>query len=145
MDVVTVVQEQHEAAEYALTDVVEAFGEARADRLRSLTALLSAHEAAEEIVIHPALRSLGDAGAAISAARIEEEAEAKSTLTELAEMDVESAEFETRFAQLRAAVLQHAENERQTVLPMLQEAFSDQERRAMGDAFVAAQHHRQAE
>jgi hemerythrin superfamily protein len=145
MDVVTVVLEQHEAAEYALREVAEASGEARSDRLRSLTALLSAHESAEEVVIHPALRSLGDRGNAISDARMSEETQARTWLAELAELDPASDEFESRFQELMAAVLQHAENERLSVLPLLQESYTDHERRAMGDAFVAAQHHRPTE
>ena len=145
MDVVTVVLEQHEAAEYALREVAEASGEARADRFRSLTELLSAHEAAEEIVIHPALRSLGARGNAISDARLSEEVEAKQSLADLAELDAASDEFESRYRELMAAVLQHADNERLSVLPLLQESYTDHERRAMGDAFLAAHHHRPAE
>ena len=144
MDVVTVVQEQHEAAEYALREVAGASGEARGDRFRSLTELLSAHEAAEGTVIHPALRSLGDRGNAISAARLSEEVEAKKSLADLATLDAGSDEFGSRFTELMAAVLQHANNERLSVLPLLQESYTDQERRAMGDAFLAA-HHRPAE
>lgn len=145
MDVVTVVLEQHEAAKYALREVAEASGDARSDRFRSLTALLSAHESAEEIVIHPALRSIGDRGNAVSEARMHEETEAKKSLADLAELDPASDEFESRFQELMTAVLQHADNERMSVLPLLQESFTDQERRAMGDAFLAAQHHRPTE
>lgn len=141
MDVVTVVLEQHEAAEYALREVAEASPDARTDRLRSLTMLLSAHEAAEEHVIYPALRELGTEGTAVADARASEEAEAREVLTSLADSEVTSPEFTTRFQAFMDTVLQHAETERVTVLPLLQASFSDQDRRAMGDAFLAAQHH----
>ena len=142
MDVVTVVLEQHEAAEYSLREVAETSGDARADRLRSLTMRLSAHEAAEEDVIYPALRQLGAEGAAVADARTSEEAQTRELLTALADMEPTSTEFSERFEELMNGVLEHAEHERISVLPLLQASFSDHERRAMGDAFLAAQHHR---
>lgn len=142
MDVVTVVLEQHEAAEYALREVAEASADARGERLRSLTTLLGAHEAAEESIIYPALRELGSEGAALADARVSEESAAKEVLGSLADIEPTSADFTERFDAFMAMVLQHAENERVTVLPLLQSSFSDQDRRAMGDAFLAAQHPR---
>ena len=145
MDVVTVVLEQHEAAEYSLREVAEASPDARADRFRSLTLLLSEHEAAEENVVYPALRKLGPAGTALADVLATEEAAAKAALKSLGTMEPTSPEFAERFADLMGAVLQHADNERASVLPLLQTSFTDQERRAMGDAFLAAQHHRPTE
>ena len=142
MDVVTVVQEQHDAAAYSMREVAEASAEARADRFRSLTMLLSAHEAAEAQVIYPALRELGAEGNALADARTGEESAARELLDSLAAMEPTSPEFSERFETLMSAVLQHAENERLAVLPFLQASFTDQDRRAMGDAFLAAQHPR---
>lgn len=54
-------------------------------------------------------------------------------------MDAESAEFGTTFDSFMADVLAHATKEEVEVLPLLKSSCSDDERRSMGDAFLATQ------
>jgi hemerythrin superfamily protein len=138
-DVVGVVLEQHEAAKRGLTEVSNAAGDHRSATFGSLAGVLAAHEGAEEAVIYPALRKLGDEGAKVADARAAEEAVAKENLTKLKGMDSRSAEFGQMFETFKAAVMEHASKEEAEVIPLLNASFTDAEREAMGDAFIAAQ------
>lgn len=69
------------------------------------------HEAAEEEIVHPAARRALPDGDAIVEARLEEEREAKTLLTELEKLDCDSIEFEEQFAICRATIIGHAEAE----------------------------------
>jgi len=138
-DVVDVVLEQHVAARKGLTEVSNASGEQRGKLFTALAPVLAAHEAAEQAVVYPALRKLGAEGAKVADARIHEEQAAEQTLTKLKGMDAASAEFGTTFESFMADVLGHATKEEAQVLPMLKSSCSDDERRALGDAFVATQ------
>ena len=73
--------------------------------------MLAVHETAEEEVVYPLLRRLGDHGTSVAEARIAEEDEAKDVLSELETLDPAGAEFATRINVLHQAVLGHAENE----------------------------------
>ncbi len=138
-DVVEIVLEQHVAAKKGMTEVSNASGEQRSELFVALAPVLAAHEAAEEAVIYPALRKLGAEGTKVAAERTREEQAADQTLTELKGMDAASAEFGTTFESFMADVLAHAEKEEAEVLPLLKSSCSDDERRAMGDAFLATQ------
>ena len=138
-DVVAVVLEQHKAAKLGLAEVLNATGDKREESFRSLAGVLAAHEGAEEAVIYPALRALGDNGVKIADARTREEAAAKETLTKLMGMDTGSADFTDLFQPFMADVLEHATKEEAEVLPLLTASFDDGQRRAMGEAFRAAQ------
>ncbi len=138
-DVVDVVLEQHVAGKNGLTEVSNASGEQRGALFVALAPVLAAHEAAEQAVVYPALRKLGAEGTNIADARIHEELAAEQTLTKLKSMDAASAEFGTAFESFMADVLAHATKEEAEVLPMLKSSCSDDERRAMGGAFLATQ------
>jgi len=139
VDVVDVVLEQHVAAKKGLTEVSNASGEQRGKLFTALAPVLAAHEAAEQAVVYPALRKLGVEGANVADARVLEEEAADQALTKLKCMDAASAEFGTAFESLMADVLAHAAKEEAEVLPMLKSSCSDDERRALGDAFIATQ------
>ncbi len=137
-DVVDAVLEQHDAAKRGLAEVANATGSNRSDRFHELAGVLAAHEAAEESVIYPALRRLGDEGARVADARTSEEAAAEQTLWKLQGLDATSDEFGQLFDRFSAEVMEHATKEEAEVLPLLRSSFSDDERGSMGDAFVAA-------
>ncbi len=139
IDVVDVVLEQHVAAKKGLTGVSNATCEQREELFVALAPVLAAHEAAEEAVIYPALRKLGAEGTKVADERTREEQAADQTLTKLKGMDAESTEFGTTFDTFMADVLAHAKKEEAEVLPLLKSLCSDDERRAMGDAFLATQ------
>ena len=138
-DVVDIVLEQHVAAKKGLTGVSNASGEQRGELFVALAPVLAAHEAAEEAVIYPALRKLGAEGTKVADERTREEKAAEQTLTKLKGMDAASAEFGATFDSFMADVLAHATKEEAEVLPLLKSSCSDEDRRAMGDAFLANQ------
>jgi len=138
-DVVDVVLEQHVAAKKGMTEVANASGAQRGELFVALAPVLAAHEAAEEAVIYPALRKLGAEATKVADDRTREEQAAEQTLTKLRGMDAASAEFADTFASFMADVLAHAAKEEAEVLPLLKSSCSDDERRAMGEAFLATQ------
>jgi hemerythrin superfamily protein len=138
-DVTTVVLEQHKQVAQQLDAVRTATGSARAHEFDSLAALLGVHETAEETVIYPALRKLGDEGTRVADKRTQEEDAAKEILTKLKGMDTDSQDFEVLFGEFSAKVHAHAASEESEVIPLLTSSVFPEERQAMGDAFVASQ------
>jgi hemerythrin superfamily protein len=110
-DIVTFLKEQHQQVKGLLERVAEARGDERSKAFTALRRTMAVHETAEEEIIHPAAKRNLPNGASIVEARLREEREAKKALTELEAMDVDSAEFDAKFATLHAAVLAHAESE----------------------------------
>jgi hemerythrin superfamily protein len=138
-DVTTVVLEQHKQVAQRLDAVRSATGSARAEAFASLAALLGVHETAEETVIYPALRKLGDEGTRVADERTHEEDAAKGTLTKLKGLDTGSQEFEALFEEFSSKVHAHAASEEAEVIPLLTSSVSPEERQTMGDAFLASQ------
>jgi hemerythrin superfamily protein len=139
-DVTSVVLAQHKEVGGRLAAVAKATGAERGTEFASLAALLIAHETAEQAVIYPALRKLGAEGVRIADERTGEEGAAKDTLTKLQAMDTGSAEFETLFGEFSAKVHAHADSEEAQVIPLLTQSTTPEDRRSMGDAFLATQH-----
>jgi hemerythrin-like domain-containing protein len=138
-DVITVVLGQHQDVAGRLDAVMSAAGSTRADAFEALADLLDVHETAEETVIYPALRKLGNEAARVADDRAHEEAAAKQILTRLKGLDAGSNEFESLFSEFSAKVHEHAASEESEVIPLLTSSLSAQERQAMGDAFRASQ------
>ncbi len=112
-DVVGFLKEQHEQIKTMFADVIAARGEERQRAFIALRRLLAVHETAEEEIVHPAARRALPDGEAIVDARLKEENEAKKALTELEKLDVDSAEFDTKFQTPKSDVIAHAESEEQ--------------------------------
>jgi hemerythrin superfamily protein len=138
-DVTTLVLAQHKDVAGRLAAVLDATGSARSEEFNSLAELLAVHEAAEEAVIYPALRNLGDEGTRIANERTGEEAAAKETLTKLKGMNTDAAEFETMFTEFSSKVHAHAASEEAQVIPLLTSSTAPEDRQTMGDAFLASQ------
>jgi len=117
--VTQMITEQHATIRQLFAGVEEASAAERADAFQPLIRLLAVHETAEEEVVYPALKQLGDEASAIAEARKAEEDSAKKSLAELEGMDASSAEFATAFAAFRREVESHASNEEAEVLPLL--------------------------
>jgi hemerythrin superfamily protein len=111
IDVVTFLKEQHEQIKMGFSQVVTSRGDQRQDAFYALRRLLAVHETAEEEIVHPAARSALPNGNAIVEARLAEENQAKKVLAELEELDIESAEFASRFASFQNDVIAHALSE----------------------------------
>jgi len=110
-DVVSFLKRQHQQIKTMFEQVMTTRGEERASVFYALRRMLAVHETAEEEIVHPAARRELPDGEQIVAARLLEENEAKRVLTELEDLDLDSAEFATKFRTLRTAVLAHAESE----------------------------------
>ena len=99
---------------------------------------LVGHEVAEEEVVYPAVRRMVDGGDALADARIAEQQKAEETLYEMERMDATSAEFRTRFQELKKAVLEHAKTEEREVFPKLTAAADVDELKKLGTVYEAA-------
>lgn len=110
-DVVAFLKSQHEEIKGLLTQVSGAHGNERKQIFNDLRRLLAVHETAEEEIVHPRAKSELDDGDTVVSARLKEEREAKEVLAGLEKLDVDSAEFEQRFATFREDVIAHAEAE----------------------------------
>lgn len=110
-DVVTFLKSQHQQVKRMFQSVMQARGEARAKAFFALRRMLAVHETAEEEIIHPVARRELANGNAIVNARLREENEAKTLLSQLEDMNLNSAEFEAKFSNLEEVVLSHAEAE----------------------------------
>ncbi len=107
-DVISFLKEQHKEMKALLSNVSSTKGEERSNAFYELRRMLAVHETAEEEVVHPAARRALPDGEAIIEARLREENEAKTALAELETLDIDSSEFESKFAALAKAVLAHA-------------------------------------
>ncbi len=110
-DVISFLKQQHEQIRALFETVLAAKGQERTKAFASLKNLMTAHEAAEEKVVHPAAERTLPQGHAEVAAREKEEAKAKESLSALAKLDVDSSDFETKLRTLQKAVLTHAKSE----------------------------------
>ena len=110
-DVIGFLKAQHQQLKELFELVVAARGEARETLFTQLKSLLSAHEAAEEKIVHPEAKQAIKDGPREVAARVNEEMEAKKALAALSQLDVASDEFETKIRELQSAVLAHANSE----------------------------------
>jgi len=96
------------------------------------------HEVAEEHVVYPIIRHATPGGRQEAEARIAEQAKAEELLAEMEKLDASSAEFATKFAALRQAVLDHASSEEASTFPLLKEMEDDESRLALAGRYEHA-------
>jgi hemerythrin superfamily protein len=130
-DVIGFLKGQHEQIKGLFEQVLAAKGSAREKSFTTLKALMTAHEAAEEEVVHPAAKRAIAGGPAEVAARLKEEGEAKKALSALDKLDVGSKEFESKLRTLQKAVLAHAHSEETKEFDKLAEKLDKAELKAM--------------
>ena len=123
--VTSLVSQQHERVTSLVRAVTDGRGEDRAAAYRSFQEYLAAHEAVEELVLHPALMAVGD-GTSVAQDRVDEEHQATSLVQQLEQFDVDTPQFEETFAQLADAVSRHAEAEEHQELTMLLPRVDDE-------------------
>jgi hemerythrin superfamily protein len=111
MDVIAFLKGQHAEIKALFNQVDATEGDEREEAFYVLRRLLAVHETAEEEIVHPVARRVLPNGEAIVAARLQEENEAKKVLSELEELDLDSPEFDKKFATFAASVIEHAELE----------------------------------
>lgn len=137
-DVVDLLLAQHREVE-RLFARLEAQGPGRQDAFDCLVRLLAVHETAEEEVVYPALRSLGDDAGRIADRRTAEESEAKEALAELERTGVDGDGFAAELASFQRSVLNHAETEEREVFPLLRHGLDDEKLAGMRKALQAAE------
>ncbi|EKF24327.1 hemerythrin HHE cation binding domain protein [Mycolicibacterium hassiacum DSM 44199] len=139
-DVVRFLTDQHNLIKDMFDEVLGASGDkAREEAFTELRQLLAVHETAEEMVLHPrARRSVAD-GEAIVDARLEEEHEAKKSLSRLEKMDIASDEFLVELRKFRDEVIEHAENEEREEFGVLHDVLSAEDLKRMAGAVQAAE------
>lgn len=136
-DVIDVLLSQHRRVKELMADIRTADGEHKRQAFDELRALLAVHETAEEMVLRPVTRSIGQQ--AVADARNAEENEANHVLAELEKLDPAGTEFDTTFATFEQAVLMHAEKEEHEEFPEIR-ARTDADRRAnLGRSLLRAE------
>ncbi|HEX5095003.1 MAG TPA: hemerythrin domain-containing protein [Acidimicrobiia bacterium] len=136
-DVVDAIRKDHREIEQMLAAVESAQGTAKKDAFDQLARKLSAHEAAEEEVVHPLTEDLGATDVAASVEM--EESEASVLLSDMASMDVASSEFEAAFQKLKLAVMAHARHEESEEHPRLKENESPDYLVQLADEYESAE------
>lgn len=136
-DVIDVVQADH-AEIKQLFGEVEAGGSTRAQAFQRLVTKLAVHETAEEEVVHPLARK-AKGGDSIVEPRLVEEDQGKKLLADLEKAGVDSPTFTAKFAELRTAVLAHAEHEEQEEHPLIRREVDDNARQSAATTFRAAE------
>jgi hemerythrin superfamily protein len=130
--------QDHQAAKQMLERFDDLPVSGRAVAFCQVTYTLVGHEVAEEEVLYPAVREHVENGDDLAGRRIEEQAAAEELLARMEKLDPASVDFMAEFANLRDAVLEHAEAEEQTVFPALASAIDEDEQRQLGRRYEQA-------
>ena len=138
-DVIDLLLEQHGRLEELFQEVFTTSGAEQTEAFHRLVRMLSVHETAEEMLLHPLARRSLPEGDAIIEARLAEELAAKEILVELDRRGTDDPEFLTLLTALRAAVLAHATHEERYEFTGLREANSRATLIALAPAVRAAE------
>jgi hemerythrin superfamily protein len=138
-DVVRFLVRQHEQIKSLFAETVAASGKAREQAFVELRRLLAVHETAEEEIVHPRAKRKIPNGDNIVYARLDEEHEAKTVLSELEKLDVDTDSFTDMLTKLRDAVVEHAEREENQEFVRLEQELGDDELERMGRAAQLAE------
>ncbi len=142
-DLAAVLHDHHERIDQMLGNVASAAGDDRRAVFWWLRRFLAAHDAAEQVFIHPwAPTEPGDE--ALPAPRLLEESTAADLIARLEEIDVDSGEFERLLAELHLTIGKHARAEELQELPQIVEATQpaeiDRMRQALDHVDVLVSH-----
>ncbi|MDP1820477.1 MAG: hemerythrin domain-containing protein [Acidimicrobiales bacterium] len=130
---------QHTEVRSLFAQIEQSAADQRAELFDCLRRLLAVHETAEEIVVHPAGRRLGDAADQVVDARLREEGAAKQLLADLERLGPDEEGFGSKFVELRQAVEVHAEAEEQELFPLLEGELGMGDLRQMGEQVEVAE------
>jgi hemerythrin superfamily protein len=138
-DVIDLLLAQHGMIRDLFDEVEQAAGDQRAQAFTRLVRLLTAHETAEEQIVHPYAREAVDGGEGVVEDRLEEEDQAKRLLKELDRAGAGAPDFDAKLAVLRAAVEAHARSEERYEFTKLRGSTTEAERRSMAADVKAAE------
>ena len=134
-DVIDVIQEDHVDFRGLFSELQTAPPDEREELFRHTVERLAGHEAAEEAIVHKALRDDVDEGERVAQEVLEEESSAEKLLAEMGELDPTSAEFMVALGNLERDVLSHAEHEEREEHPKLRQHIDAERRAEMGERF----------
>jgi hemerythrin superfamily protein len=103
-----------------------------------LTRDLVQHEIAEEEIVYPVVRKQLPNGDELANARISEQSEAEELLDEMEKKGGDDKDFAANLTKLRAAVLEHAEEEERTVFAPLANAVDRDQLEKMAERYEKA-------
>ena len=126
-DVVRFLVRQHEQIKALFAETLAASGKTREQAFVELRRLLAVHETAEEEIVHPRAKRKIPNGDKIIGARLDEEHEAKTVLSELEKLNVDDQSFTDMLTNLRDAVVEHAEQEEKQEFVELAQELGDDE------------------
>ncbi len=89
--------------------------------------------------MYPVVRGSGPDGDHLADARTAEESEAKSALSELEKIGVESPEFDAKLAAFQQLVETHAQNEEREIFPLLRSSQSPEQLAKMAQSVELAE------
>jgi hemerythrin superfamily protein len=134
-DVIALITSDHREVERAL-ELMQKDKSTRALLLPLSLAMLAAHSRGEEQHVYPVLaKEAGEKGQAHHGA--EEHQQAEELGRRLLPLDPESADFDNALEEFASAVLHHAQEEEQEILPALREAVGHDRLVEIGKAFAA--------
>jgi hemerythrin superfamily protein len=136
-DVIRFLLNQHAQIRDLFDEVESSTGDQRHDAFEELRALLAMHETAEEMVLRPITENIAPEG--VAAARNAEEQEANEVLKQLESVDIDSADFQRQFAELKKSVDEHAESEEHEEFPAVLEHCDLDQRQRMGRRMEAVE------
>lgn len=136
--VVDLLQEDHEQVKALFDQLTRTAPEGRQDLFCHLVTELVRHEVAEEIVVYPAIRSDAPDGSAEVKPRLREQSAAEEKLAKMEKLDPTTPEFATELAELKSAVLAHAQAEEENVFPLLRAVEGDDTLMEMGARYERA-------
>jgi len=139
MTVTSLLRERHTDVKAMFDQLLHSVGGERRELFDCLRAALAVHETAEEVVVHPKVRSFGDDAARAVDARLEEEKAAKQVLADLEQMDPDEPAFVLRLTSLRDDVLAHADAEEREIFPRLEQGCSAEEQMQMAERILTAE------
>jgi hemerythrin superfamily protein len=136
--VVDLLQADHEQVKALFGQLTSTPPDAREDLFCHLVTELVRHEVAEEIVVYPAIRSDAPNGDAEVKPRLHEQSEAEEKLAKMEKLDPTTPEFATELAELKSAVLAHAQAEEENIFPLLRALEGDDKLMEMGAKYERA-------
>jgi hemerythrin superfamily protein len=135
-DIVDVLLEDHEEFRTLFEEVRSASEDDRDDLFRYLVGRLAGHEAAEEALVHKAMRDEVPDGRQVAETSLEQEATAEERLARMTDADEWDQDFVQELNGLEQQVLAHAEHEENEEFPQLRQHLSRERREELARRFV---------
>jgi hypothetical protein len=119
-DIVDVLRREHDRIRRLCTDVRHpASGVSKERAFSALERLVTRHEFADRAVVHPATRDCTPIGDAVGRACLVDEGKIERDLAGLRRLGVGHADFDSAFAGLHQALLDHTAREERDEFPLL--------------------------